>query len=91
MADLLELLLNRLNLTTQVFHTGSHCGEWNLQLEASDKALFHFIAEGTCIMKFAYEPKTLCCMKVIKSCFRRLKTIVFGQAIRIVIMRIQAD
>ncbi len=51
MPDLIESLLERVNLRTRVFHRGKHCGNWKLDLEHSDKVLFHFVSEGSCVVE----------------------------------------
>ncbi|MCH9698098.1 MAG: AraC family transcriptional regulator [Gammaproteobacteria bacterium] len=51
MADLIELILNKLSLRTRVFHQGMHCGNWKLNLEQSDKVLFHFVSQGQCLVE----------------------------------------
>ncbi len=51
MPDLIELLLERVNLRTRVFHRGKHCGNWKLDLEHSGKALLHFVSEGNCVVE----------------------------------------
>ncbi len=51
MTDLIESILSRLSLRTRVFHRGKHCGDWQLDLEQSDKVLFHFVSEGSCIVE----------------------------------------
>lgn len=48
MADLIELLLAQLRFKTRVFHRGYHCGQWQLDLDKSDKVLFHFAYQGGC-------------------------------------------
>lgn len=48
MTDLIESLLTRLSLRTRVFHRGMHCGNWQLDLEPSDKVLLHFVSAGKC-------------------------------------------
>lgn len=56
MTDLIESLLAQLNLRTQVFHRGTHCGSWHLSLEHSDKVLFHFVSDGSCVVEIS-EPE----------------------------------
>lgn len=51
MTDLIESLLTRLSLRTRVFHRGMHCGNWHLDLEHSDKVLFHFVSKGNCMIE----------------------------------------
>lgn len=51
MSDLIELILNKLSLRTRVFHRGMHCGNWKLNLEQSDKVLFHFVSQGHCLVE----------------------------------------
>ncbi len=51
MADLIESILSQLSLRTRVFHRGKHCGNWQLDLEQSNKVLFHFVSEGSCIVE----------------------------------------
>ncbi|MEE9345826.1 MAG: AraC family transcriptional regulator [Methylococcales bacterium] len=59
MADLIESILSRLSLRTRVFHRGIHCGDWQLDLEQSDKVLFHFVSEGSCIVELAEQKKII--------------------------------
>ncbi len=61
MADLIETLLTRLSLRSRVFHRGQHCGNWKLDLEQSDKVLFHFVNEGNCVVEL---PEQQCKIKL---------------------------
>ena len=51
MTDLIESLLARLSLRTQVFHNGQHCGKWQLDLQHSEQVLLHFVSEGCCVVE----------------------------------------
>lgn len=58
MIDLLELLLSQLRFKTRVFHRGFHCGNWQLDLEQSDRVLFHFVCEGRCEIELFEQQKS---------------------------------
>lgn len=68
MSDLIGLILNRLSLRIRVFHQGIHCGNWKLNLDQSDKVLFHFVSQGQCLAENPKEGLKVNLSKVICYC-----------------------
>ena len=48
--DALSELMRHLRLQTRVFHRITHCGQWVLDGELEQKAMFHFVASGYCVL-----------------------------------------
>ncbi|AIG05025.1 Transcriptional regulator, AraC family protein [Pseudomonas fluorescens] len=49
--DALSELMHHLHLRTRVFHRSTHCGRWDVDADYEQKAMFHLVASGRCLLR----------------------------------------